>query len=355
MYRFYYLVDKKNMEEKTLKVSEGSICSSLLVRENYIHYYEIGSSMVRALINNIRDVCSNHTLFLFVRFMLCSRFYILRKEELIMSKFNLTTIKGLFKTAERLGRKHSPEILTGLGVAGFITTVVLTVKATLKIEEILEEEKQKKVEELSKKVETPDEKYKIEQETKLTKAEIAKAVWKPVLPVAITGLASVGCVIGGISVSMRRTAAFAAAYKISQEALETYKEETAKAVGEEKANEITKKANEKAVNSNLNDGVEDTGLGDVTIYDSVVGKKFKSTWNRVEAAVNELNRQMLEDDYVTLNDFYNILGVDAVGIGYQIGWTIDAGLLSVKPTSGIDDNDRPFLVLNYCIEPTKID
>ena len=155
--------------------------------------------------------------------------------------------------------------------------------------------------------------------------------------------------------SMRRTAAFAAAYKISQEALETYKEETAKAVGEEKANEITKKANEKAVNSNLNDGVEDTGLGDVTIYDSVVGKKFKSTWNRVEAAVNELNRQMLEDDYVTLNDFYNILGVDAVGIGYQIGWTIDAGLLSVKPTSGIDDNDRPFLVLNYCIEPTKID
>lgn len=53
----------------------------------------------------------------------------IRKEQ-IMNKLN---VKQCFKMAKKVVQKKSPEILTGLGIAGMITTVVLAVKATPKL------------------------------------------------------------------------------------------------------------------------------------------------------------------------------------------------------------------------------
>ena len=46
-----------------------------------------------------------------------------------MQKPNLTKICRSVKTATV---KHSPEILTGVGIAGMVTTTVMAVRATLK-------------------------------------------------------------------------------------------------------------------------------------------------------------------------------------------------------------------------------
>ena len=51
-----------------------------------------------------------------------------------MSKFN---VSALFKTAQQTISRHSPEILTGIGIAGMITTTILAVKATPKAGETL--------------------------------------------------------------------------------------------------------------------------------------------------------------------------------------------------------------------------
>ena len=104
--------------------------------------------------------------------------------------------------------KHSPEILTGIGIAGMAYTVVTAVKATPKALRIIEEEK-------------PE-----------TKLEAIKATWKCYIPTIVTGVMSTACLIGANSVNARRNAALAAAYNISQAALVEYKDKTLETVGE---------------------------------------------------------------------------------------------------------------------------
>lgn len=55
-----------------------------------------------------------------------------------MPKQSLASIAKSVRTAMK---KHSPEILTGIGIAGMITTTVMAVKATPKALILLEEKK----------------------------------------------------------------------------------------------------------------------------------------------------------------------------------------------------------------------
>ena len=52
-----------------------------------------------------------------------------------MKKFNLSC---MFKDTKKTFVKHSPEILTGVGIAGMITTTVLAVRATPKAMQLID-------------------------------------------------------------------------------------------------------------------------------------------------------------------------------------------------------------------------
>ena len=63
--------------------------------------------------------------------------------------------------------KHSPEILTGLGIAGMITTTVLSVKATPKALQIMAEEQERR------KFEGETEEYEL-----LPAKDVVKLTWR---------------------------------------------------------------------------------------------------------------------------------------------------------------------------------
>ena len=54
---------------------------------------------------------------------------------------NKESIVNFFNGVRSTMDKHSPEILTGIGITGMITTTVLAVKATPKALELIEESK----------------------------------------------------------------------------------------------------------------------------------------------------------------------------------------------------------------------
>ena len=54
---------------------------------------------------------------------------------------NKSHVAKVFNSAKRVTVKHSPEILLGLGIAGMVTTTVLSVRATPKAMALIEEEK----------------------------------------------------------------------------------------------------------------------------------------------------------------------------------------------------------------------
>lgn len=246
------------------------------------------------------------------------------------------------KSVHNAASKHSPEILTGIGIAGMITTVVLAVKATPKALTLIEEEKRRKSQDA--------------KEVSLKRVEVVKAAWKPYVPSAIMGTLSVACLIGASSVNLRRNAALATAYNLSKTALADYKEKVVEVVGEEKEKEVREKVSEKKLKEMPSPPNEIiiTGDGDVRFFDPLTGRPFWSNIEKVKSSVNELNKEMLHDmfGYISVNDFYDELGLDHVEvIGEDLGWNLNNGLIDIEFHSKITDDGKPCVVLYYANPP----
>lgn len=235
--------------------------------------------------------------------------------------------------------KHSPEILTGLGIAGMLTSTVLAVKATPKALRLIELEK---------------EELEVDQ---LTVGETVRAAWKCYIPAAVTATTSVACLIGASSVHLKRNAALATAYKLSETALAEYKEKVVETVGERKERAIRDKVDKKHIEENPVSKTEViiTDKGNSLCYDHWSGRYFKSDINAIHKAINEINRQMLTglDGFVSLNDLYDEFDLSHTPLGEILGWRVDNGLVEPCLGSQIADDGTPCIVLDYNIAPTK--
>ena len=244
-------------------------------------------------------------------------------------------VKQLFKVAKGFTKKHSPEILTGLGVAGMITTTVLAVKATPKALTLIE-----------------DAKY--EKEDNLTVPEIVKTAWKPYIPAAITGVASITCIIGASSVNAKRNAALATAYSISQTALSEYKEKVVETIGEKKEKDIRTKIAQDKVNKKpvSNTEVIVTEKGNTLFFEPLSGRYFKSDLDTIKRIVNELNKRMIGgEQYISLSEFYIEIGLSPTAISDRIGWSINRDIIEIDYPAIKAEDGQPCLSLDYLIQP----
>ena len=244
---------------------------------------------------------------------------------------NLATISKSVRTTLK---KRSPEILTGIGIAGMIGTVVMAVRATPKALEMIDE----KIE---------------EKEDKLTPIETVKAAWKPYIPAAITGVTSVACIIGASSINLRRNAAIVTAYTLSETALREYKDKVIETIGEKKEKEVRDAIAKDWIEKNplSQNEVIMTEKGDTLCYDSLSGRYFKSDIEKLKRAENELNHQLLNEGTVTLNDLYYAIGLGDTKIGYDLGWDTRHGLVDMSFSSQLAEDGTPCIVLDFTVPP----
>jgi hypothetical protein len=231
--------------------------------------------------------------------------------------------------------KPSPDILLAVGIAGMIGTVVLAVSATPKALKLIEEKK------------------KLEGVDDLTPAETFKTSWKCYIPATITGATSIGCLLGARNINARRNAALFTAYKLSETALTEYKDKVVETIGEKKEKLIQDAISKDRVDADpvVNKEIIVTGVGGTRCYDYHSGRYFTSDIDHIKRAVNELNRQMLLNDYVSLNDFYDELGLAHSKVGNDLGWSIDKGYIDISFSSVLDEEGTPCLAISYSIAP----
>ena len=248
-----------------------------------------------------------------------------------MAKQKLASIAKNIRTAMD---KHSPEILTGIGIAGMITSTVLAVRATPKALILLAERKDE-----------------LDTET-LDGKEIVKTAWKCYVPATVVGAVSVACLIGASSTNLKRNAALATAYTLSESTLKEYQDKVVETIGEKKEKDIRDAVAEGKVRDNPVREVILTDAGGSTIcYDVLSGRYFKSDRDKIGRAVNDLNRRMRDEFYVSLNDFYYELGLDNTKMGDMLGWNIDEGYIDISFSSHLDANGTPCLVMDYRVAP----
>ncbi len=256
-----------------------------------------------------------------------------------MNKLNMT---ALLKNVKMTVSEHSPEILTGLGIAGMITTTILAVKATPKALDLI--------------AEAEDKKNDNGHGEALTKVEVVKVAWKLYIPAAVTGVTSVACLIGAGSVNARRNAALATAYNLASNALSEFKEATLETVGEKKEQLIHNKVAEERINKEpVNQAaIIVSGNGNTRCFDTITKRRFISDIEAIKKIVNELNRRMVNgEDYISLNEFYYELGLDGVSVGEDLGWNVTRGLIEVDFSAQLDTDGVPCIVIDYTVAPKR--
>lgn len=213
-------------------------------------------------------------------------------------------------------KRNGSTILTGLGGVGLIATAVLSVKATPKALQLIEEEKQKKGE-------------------KLSKWEVVKVTAPKYIPAVLTGTATLICIFGANVLSKRQQASLISAYALLDESYKKYRNKNIELHGKEAHDEVVnaivvEEAKEVGItagclcnNTCLTSG---EACGDpVLFYDGWSHRYFESTIEQVIAAQYHLNRNFVLRGYVTLNELYDFLGLDQTDYGNTVGWAVDDG------------------------------
>lgn len=237
--------------------------------------------------------------------------------------------------------KHSPEILVAVGIASMVSATVFAIQDTPKVMKLIAE-----------KEETQTEPLEIEDKIKIVVPGYLRTI--------VASGVGVACIIGASSIRLHRNAVLTAAYTMSETALKNYTKKAEEIVGKEKADEIREKAQADAqlavpqpVKAKSNDIViidDDC----IKCYDSLTGRYFPSNKNLIEKAVNEMNRLMRDECFMSENDWFNMIGLDSVLLGDDLGWSIDTGYLDISYSSRLDEKGNPALVVGYVQLPRPL-
>lgn len=248
----------------------------------------------------------------------------------ILSTFFMTCLSNI--------KKYSPEILTGIGISGMIFSTIMAVRVTPAAMKLIEQKKNES------------------KKDRLDKKEVVQTTWRCYTPSVVSTVVSVICIIGASTINSKRNTALAAAYSISESALKLYQEKVIETVGEKKEQEVRDNVAKEYLK---NDPITTreiilTERGNTLCYDPLSSRYFKSDIEMLRQAVNELNRDMTIriGMSVSLNDFYDKIGIDRTTVGDSIGWNVNKGLIELKFSSQLTNNAMPCLVINFVTMPS---
>ena len=229
--------------------------------------------------------------------------------------------------------KHNTSILLGLGLATMAISTVSAIKATVKVTRIIDE---------------------MSEEREMDTKEIVKESWKHYIPAAIGYTTSALCLVGVATNSNKKIAALTTAYNLSEKAMIEYGNKVVEVIGEEKEREIRKSVQEKVgIKNPKEEGnvIIMPGDGHILCRDSLSGRFFRSTTNDIARIENLLNRELNCENYISLNTYYDYLGLESLETGERLGWNISEGLIDIKFDAEITPNGQPCVVIEHVNKP----
>lgn len=251
----------------------------------------------------------------------------------------------LLKRMGKVAADNSPAILTAIGVTGAVAATYLAAKGGMEAVGLLKMAEEEKKNDLG-------EGFDEELDGKLTFEEKFNATWKCFAPAVGCLVLSATAVICANRVSDRRTAAMASAYSIVKESYGEYRAKNVEKIGKKKEQEVRDEIAQDRRNSHPIDKTTliVTGKGPTLVYDKWNDRYFTSSRNEIDAAVNELNREINVNGFATMTEFYNLLNVPSVGHSDYLGWSVKQ-LLEVEFSGTLDKEGEPCLQMEFKAEP----
>lgn len=240
-------------------------------------------------------------------------------------------------------KKHSPEIMLGLGVVGVVASTVLACRATLKLNEVLEE-KEETMEKINEYVEENgySDKYTEQdkaKDTTIVYAQTAVKVAKLYAPAVVLGVASLGSILYSHKILSGRNVAVSAALAASTKGFNEYRKRVVERFGEEVDRELRYDIRYEEVEKTVTDkkGKEKTVKETVEVAHaepSIYARCFDegcAQWTK-DPECNRITLQNLQNyandrlrlkGYLFLNEVYQMIGFEETKAGQIVGWFYD--------------------------------
>lgn len=260
-------------------------------------------------------------------------------KQIITKKLNLLNLKV---------QKHSPEILMGLGIVGTVASAVMACRATLKVNDILEEKK-KTVEAIHSCAEDETIDYNEEDKKKdltILYTQTGVKLAKLYLPSILLGGLSIASIISGYKILNKRNVALAAAYTVVDKGFKNYRKNVVERFGEEVDRELRHNIKAKQIEEKYTDKDGNEKTRKKTVYEIAEDKKpgegvseyakFFDEWNTNEHSKDPeynlmflrhqqdyANEVLKHQGYLFLNEVYDMLGIPRTQAGQVVGWIYD--------------------------------
>ena len=238
-------------------------------------------------------------------------------------------------------KKHSPEILMVAGVAGTIGSTILACKATLKVNEILEE-KDKTIETIHTCLEDAECTYTEEDSQKdltIVYTQTAVKLAKLYAPAVFLGALSITGIVSSHHILKKRNVALAAAYVAVDKGFKDYRKNVVDRFGKEMDRELrynikAKEIEEKVTDENGNETVEksivnsiENPLDNISEYARFFDECSTEYHKDAEYNLMFLRRQqdwanevLKSRGHLFLNKVYDLLGIPRSKAGQIVGW-----------------------------------
>lgn len=274
------------------------------------------------------------------------------KREEIMNKMS-----GAFNNVSFKMKKHSPEILMVAGVAGVVVSAVMACKATLKVEAVMDETKEKmnKIHEAEENgaTEAGEDYFKedAKKDTAIVYAQTGLKLAKIYAPAVAIGALSITSILASNNILRKRNVALAAAYATVDKSFKEYRNRVIEKFGQEVDREL--RYNIKAEKVTATEVDEETGKekkvkknafvvnpSDVSGYarffekytvdedgNTILNPHWESNneYNImfIKAQENYANDLLRAKKRLFLNDVYEMLGLPRTKAGQVVGWVYD--------------------------------
>jgi len=261
-------------------------------------------------------------------------------------------------------KKDSPHIFFVAGIVGVVVSTVLACRATLKLEETLDniQGDLKNVNDVEvTEIETEQEHKK---DVGYVYVKSGLQIAKLYAPAVIIGAASITALTGSHVQLSRRNASLMAAYAIVQKAYEDYRERVQEELGKQRELELFRGEKTEAVEGSK-ELVKLHDPNKLSPY-SKIFDEYSREWEKdpelnrlfVQCQQNYANNLLHARGHVFLNEVYDMLGIDRTKAGAVVGWVIskdggdnyiDFGIFNPGTTNFVNGWERS-IVLDFNVD-----
>jgi hypothetical protein len=234
-----------------------------------------------------------------------------------------------------IAQKNSPGILFGAGVVGMVGSTVLACRATLKVEAVLDEAKEK-IDMTNSAILDHPEKYNDSdrrRDVTVIRVQTGVKLLKLYAPAIIVGGVGIACLTRSHSILNKRNAALTAAYGALEKGFNEYRARVVDKYGEEQDRDFRYGTREVLVRDETGEEMTVTRV-QVDDKPSIYARFFddgSASWNPVaeynllflQCQQNYANDMLKARGHVLLNDVYRSLGLPDTKAGCVVGWVLN--------------------------------